>query len=60
MPRLARIRAHGMELTADNYLRIQYDQDTEDAAEIMVDLQEQALGIDICAQCEVENLLKHI
>ena len=57
---LARIRAHGMELTADNYLRLQYDQDSEDAAEVMVDLQAQAEGIDVCAQCEVENLLKHI
>lgn len=57
---LARIRAHGMELSAENYLLIQYDQDSEDAAEVIVDLQGQAEGIDICAQCEVENLLKHI
>jgi len=57
---LARIRAHGMILKADHYLLIQYDQDSEDAAEVIVDLQGQAEGIDVCAQCEVENLLKHI
>jgi len=57
---LARIRAYGMELTAKQYLLIQYDQDSEDAAEVIVELQAQAEGIDVCAQCEVKNLLKHI
>jgi hypothetical protein len=57
---LAKIRAHGMMLEAADYLLIQYDQDSESADEIIVDLQEQAKGISVCAECDVEELLKHI
>uniref|UniRef100_A0A6C0K114 Uncharacterized protein n=1 Tax=viral metagenome TaxID=1070528 RepID=A0A6C0K114_9ZZZZ len=57
---LARIRAHGMELTAEEYLLIQYDQDSEEANAIIETLSEAADSIDICAMCEVANLLKHI
>jgi len=57
---LAKIRAHGIELDVEDYLLIQYDQESETATEIIVGLQEQAEAIGVCAQCEVEELLRHI
>jgi hypothetical protein len=57
---LAKIRAHGIELSADDYLMLQYDQDSEAAGEIMEALYEQAKDIGSCAECDIDTILKHI
>jgi len=57
---LAKIRAHGIMLSADDYLMLQYDQESEEASALMDELFKQAKAIGACAECDIEMILKHI